>query len=116
MPVEILTFTGPLPVTKTVAPPANGPAVLTVAGSGWTQNQDSLIGIDVTFEGQGVGTSSVWSNGATTHRAFVPSTFEVQLDKPQPQPGTPASYSITLSAFDGTLTDENDNYSVVLWL
>lgn len=114
MPTQVINQSGPLPIKVSVSPEATGPATLVVAGSVWTQKQNALIGIAVSFEGRVIGEAKIWSNAPATHRAVVTQHLMVDLDKDW-SGGQPAAYEVSLTAMNGdTIGDKNDYYSVTL--
>jgi hypothetical protein len=109
MPATILAANqpGPLPLDIPFNAPTDGPAVLMVIGSVWSQTENTLIGIEILLDGTGIGASPVYSNGTATHRVTVPTFINVDLAS--------GDHSLQLTAGDGpTVTDSNDYYSVVL--
>ncbi len=109
MPVQIILnqHKGPLPVTATFKPVTDGPCCLVVSGSVWTQGVNVMIGIQVSLDGNVIGSASIYSNAATTHRAVVPTYIPLKL--------TFANHQVTLSALPGgTVSDANDFFDVVL--
>src|SRR5579863_7909243 len=71
--------TGPLPIKTQFHAPSDGPACLVVSGSLWTATTDQKIGIEVSIDGVKVGSASIFSNMATTHRAVVPTYIPMKL-------------------------------------
>ena len=73
------------------------------------------IGIEVAWEGTALGAATIFSNGPSTHRAVVPKTFALALDKPWDPNGDPPTYTLTLSPMNAdTISDRNDSYHIVL--
>jgi hypothetical protein len=78
-----------------------------LAGSAWTQTANTLIGIEVAIDGKVVGTASIFSNMASTHRAVVPSYIPVQLAFGQ--------HKIAITPLNSvTITDSNDFFDLAL--
>jgi hypothetical protein len=73
---EVINTTGDNPLTGTYQKRKGGTLIISAAGSGWSGTKDQLIGMKVFVNGNQVGTAQVWTNEATSHKAFVP-TFEV---------------------------------------
>ena len=103
----ILSQKGPLPITVNFNSPGDLSAVLEINGSVWTQNANTMIGIQVQLDGQALGQASIFSNGASTHRAVVPAYFPVNLSYGKP-------HTLVLSAAPGgTVSDFNDFFTAV---
>lgn len=116
-PDNIISAAGPLPLSADVQTGSVGPATLTVAGSVWSQTANTLIGIEVFFDGTAIGASTIYSNGTEEHRATVPVHLEITLDKPFTgvPPTTPPVYTVELRPLNGqTVSDLNDNFQVTL--
>ena len=104
----ILSQKGPLPITVNFSSPGDLPVVLEVAGSVWTQTANSMIGIQVQFDGANLGQANIFSNTASTHRAVVPAYFKVQLKYG-------VQHKLVLSNAAGTTTsDLNDFFTAVI--
>ena len=98
---------GPLPVKATFNSPSSAPMYLEVTGSVWSTTANQMIGIAVQIDGAGVGTAQLFSNGANTHRAVVPTYIQVKLAQGQ--------HTLTLGpATAPTTSDFNDFFTVVL--
>ena len=110
MAVQVLISNqkGPLPIQATFMAPGDMPMYLEVTGSVWTQTVDNIIGIQVSVDGNVVGTANIFSNASATHRAVVPVYLPIKLDQ--------GSHTIQLSAAPNTSTvsDYNDFYTAVL--
>lgn len=110
----IINQAGPLPIEADVQTGSSGPATLIVGGSAWSEVENTMLGVDVLFDGEVVGTAKIFSNGTATHRALVPMHFAVDLNK-QFDNETPPTYTVVLQAANGsTVTDTNDWFQVVL--
>jgi len=103
----ILSQKGPLPLTVNFNSPGDIAAYISVNGSVWTQNANTMIGIQVQLDGQNLGQAKIFSNGVSTHRAVVPVYLPVKLSYGKP-------HTLVLSATSGTLSDLNDFFTVVL--
>jgi hypothetical protein len=78
-----------------------------VTGSVWSQ-QATLIGIEVSLDGKPIGTSHIFSNNPTVHRATVPTYFPVQLKF--------GEHTLTLNAATpGTISDYYDYFDAALF-
>lgn len=115
MPYYSGNLDGPLPITIDLTPESNSMAFLTVSGSVWSAATSVQIGIEVAWEGTALGAATIFSNGPSTHRAVVPKTFALALDKPWDPNGDPPTYTLTLSPMNAdTISDRNDSYHIVL--
>jgi|SRR5215213_7003856 len=110
MAVQVLISNqkGPLPIKASFMAPGDMPMYLEVQGSVWTQTANQMIGIQVTLDGNVVGTANIFSNTASTHRAVVPVYLPVKLAQ--------GSHTVQLSVAPSTTTvsDLNDLFTVVL--
>ena len=109
MPIQVILnqHKGPFPVQATFNAPSDAPSCLVISGSVWTQTANQTIGIQVTLDGKPIGSASIWSNLAATHRAVVPTYIPVKLAFGQ--------HTIVLSAATpGTIADLNDFFDIVL--
>ena len=103
----IINQAGPLPITQNFSAPGDEPMYLEVNGSVWSQTLNTLIGIEISLDGQNIGAAQVFSNGSATHRPVVPAYLLIQLSEGQ--------HSLTLSASTPTtVSDSNDFYTAVL--
>jgi hypothetical protein len=103
----IVSQKGPLPIKVSFQAPSDGPSTLTVAGSVWTQTANSMLGIQVTLDGQSLGSAQIFANPTSTHMSVVPAVFPVKLSQ--------GSHTLQLSSGNQvTVSDFNDSYMVVL--
>lgn len=88
--------------------PGDMPMYLEVQGSVWTTTANQMIGIQVSIDGTVIGTASIFSNTASTHRAVVPVYLPIKL--------TQGSHTIALdlAANTKTTSDFNDFFTAVL--
>ena len=99
---------GPLPIKAQFMAPGDMPMYLEVTGSVWTGTANQMIGIQVSVDGNVVGTANIFSNGASTHRNVVPRYFPIKLNQ--------GSHTVELSLAPNTTTtsDFNDFFNAVL--
>ena len=99
---------GPLPIKAQFMAPGDMPMYLEVTGSVWTPTANQMIGIQVSVDGNVVGTANIFSNSASTHRNVVPRYFPIKLNQ--------GSHTVELSLAPGTTTtsDFNDFFNAVL--
>ncbi len=98
---------GPLPLTASFNAPTDSPSCLVVSGSVWTQSANQTIGIEVSLDGKPIGSASIYSNLASTHRAVVPTYIPLQLSFGQQK-------VVLSAATSATVSDLNDFFDVVL--
>ena len=109
MPIQVILNQqpGPLPITISFTAPTDGPSCIVVSGSVWTQTANQIIGIEVSLDGKPIGSASIFSNLASTHRAVVPTYIPLKL--------TFGPHKVVLSAATSvTVSDFNDFFDVVL--
>jgi hypothetical protein len=99
---------GPLPIKASFMAPGDMPMYLEILGSVWTQSANQMIGIQITLDGNVIGTANVFSNGAATHRPVVPVYLPIKLAQ--------GSHTIQLAVAPNTTTvsDLNDLFTAVL--
>lgn len=102
----ILQQAGPLPITAAFNSIGDSPMYLEVNGSVWTQTPNVMTSINIAIDGQTVGQASIFSNGASTHRAVVPAYIQVKLSQ--------GPHKLTLSAGANTVSDKNDFFTAVI--
>jgi hypothetical protein len=99
---------GPLPIKASFMAPGDMPMYLEVQGSVWTTTANQMIGIQVSVDGNVIGTANIFSNTASTHRTAVPVYLPIKL--------TQGSHTIVLDVAANTKTtsDFNDFFTAVL--
>src|SRR5437764_1831396 len=98
---------GPLPINAPFQAPGDLPMYIEVNGSVWTQQLNTMIGIEVDLDGQKIGTAYIFSNGTATHRTVVPIYIPVKLKQGQ--------HTLTLKVANAqTVSDLNDHYTAVI--
>ena len=103
----IISQKGPLPIQATFQAIGDQPMYIEVNGSVWTQQLNTMIGIEVDLDGKNVGTAYIFSNGTATHRAVVPVYIPVKLKQGQ--------HTLTLKVANAqTVSDLNDHYTAVI--
>jgi hypothetical protein len=104
---EVIDSNGPLPLTGTYNS-KGGRLIISAAGSGWSGTATQLIGMQVFFGANAVGTAQVWTNEANSHKSFV-SVFPVVYNVPR------GPVTIKLDRLNAqTNTDQNDFYRVTV--
>jgi hypothetical protein len=101
----IVDQAGPLPIKATADIESDGPAVLTLAGSVWSQTSNTMIGVSLLVDDEPAGSARIFSNGPSTHRAVVPVTI--------PYTFTIGSHTFTLEPMTTqTISDGNDFFTL----
>lgn len=103
----VIQGAGPLPISAPVQPVSNYPATILVSGSGWSKTPGAKIGFAVLLDTTLIGYAQAYVNEASTHRTLVAPMFQVQF----PDFDT---HSITLQPLTGTVTDQNDFFTVTV--
>ena len=88
--------------------PGDMPMYLEVQGSVWTTTANQMIGIQVTLDGNVIGTASIFSNAASTHRTVVPVYLPIKLNQGS------HTIQLDLAANTKTTSDFNDFFTAVL--
>jgi len=98
---------GPLPITVNFSAPSDGASFFGITGSVWSQTANVMIGVGVELDGKPIGSASIFSNGASTHRNVVPSYIPANLAF--------GKHTLTLVPLTGsTISDVNDLFDVIL--
>ena len=99
---------GPLPLNVTFQALSDGPSTLIVHGSVWSSTANQKLGIAIQLDGAQVGTAQIFSNGASTHRAVVPTYIPIKLQQGQ--------HTLNLILLPGsqTTSDLNDFFTAVI--
>jgi len=105
--LTIFAQNGPLPLTATRDVKSNGPALLMISGSVWTQTVDSKIGITLLIDGKEAGSAYVFCNPKTQHMPVVTAYVPVQLSI------GPHKFALQISGTP-TISDVNDFYNVCM--
>jgi hypothetical protein len=107
---QVIAQAGPLPINATATISTDGPTMVTIAGSVWTTQTNSMIGVQLAIDGQVVAKAQIYSNGPDTHRAVVPVTISYTFPM---GPRGPEPHEFTLFALtEQTTSDFNDFFSV----
>ena len=104
--LPIINQVGPLPLKAQFKSPMDGPAVLVVTGSLWSQTANTLLTMGVQLDGTSIGTAKIWSNGVATHRAFPALFLGVNL--------TYGDHVLTFTAGANVISDLNDTFTASL--
>ena len=103
----IINQPGPLPIKVSFKSPLDGPALLVVTGSVWSNAANANLTVNVLLDNNQIGTAQIWSNGTGTHRAFPTLFLGFKL--------TYGEHVLTLKAGNGNvITDLNDPFNASL--
>ena len=110
---EVINTTGDKALTGTYQKRKGGTLIILAAGSGWSKDENKVIGVNVSVKGDAaqnwtlVGTAQVYTNEANSHKAFVPA-IEVANKVGK------GRVDIKLEPLTGTEIDENDFFRVTV--
>jgi len=105
----VLSAVGPLPLTHTFQPKADGPVVFIVTATAWSQHAPEKIGIQVSLNGVVIGSVSLWANQNAVHMTLPALLMNATI-------ASISSQKITISAVGDTVTDLNDTFVAQLLL
>ena len=104
---QIIAQAGPLPLQVTANIETDGPTVVTLSGSVWTPNANSMIGIRLEIDEDATIAAQIFSNQSNEHRAVVPVVV--------PYTFTIGQHVFTLAPLTSqTTSDANDYYCVTV--
>jgi hypothetical protein len=98
---------GPLPLTSGNFASAGGKLLVTVSGSAW-KTTGGTIGIDVTLDGNAIGSVNAFTNEGNSHKTLPTATFVVD------GVAAGAAHTVTLTGQALTNSDTNDYYNVIV--
>ena|SRR5437763_12629401 len=105
--VTVIEQAGPLPIKVNANVQSDGPTMVMVAGSAWSANQASQVGVALSIDGSLMAKAWIFANQASMHLAVVPFTFSYTF--------TIGQHTFELDNLTGaTRTDMNDFFSVTL--
>jgi hypothetical protein len=104
---QIFSGPGPLPLKTSVNIQSNMPAVVTVAGSVWSNAAQQPIGIALLIDGDVVAMATIFANSASMHLSVVPVEFAYTF--------TIGQHEFVLNPLNNaTTSDKNDSYCVTV--
>jgi hypothetical protein len=106
---ELIHQTGPLPLKGGFIAGSNGPVLLVVTGSLWSNSANALLQMAIYVDNAQVGMAQIWSNGIGTHRAF--STVFIGI--PSLSPGQ-HTVILVLPPGSPAISDVNDMFTASL--
>jgi hypothetical protein len=104
---QIFAANGPLPLKTSVDIQSNMPAVVTVAGSVWSNAAQQQIGIALLIDGSVAAAATIFANPASTHLSVVPVEFAYTFEI--------GPHEFVLNPWNNaTTSDKNDFYCVTV--
>jgi hypothetical protein len=104
---QIFAQNGPLPLKTSVNIQSNMPAVVTLAGSVWSNAANQLIGIGLLIDGEVAASGTIFANPASQHMSVVPVEFAYTFEIGQ--------HEFVLNPWNNaTVSDKNDFYCVTV--
>jgi hypothetical protein len=104
--LQIINTPGPLPLKTQFNAPLDGPALLVVTGSLWSNTANVMLVLFVYLDSQQIATVQIFSNGTSTHRVLPTLFLGINL--------TEGSHVLTLSAGNNANSDGNDTFNASL--
>lgn len=104
---QIFAQNGPLPLKTSANIQSNMPAVVTLAGSVWSNAAQQLIGIALLIDGEVAASATIFANPGSQHMAVVPVEFAYTFDI--------GPHEFVLNPWNNaTTSDKNDFYCVTV--
>jgi hypothetical protein len=104
---QIFAQNGPLPLKTSVDIQSNMPAVVTLAGSVWSNAAQQLIGIALLIDGEVAASATIFANPGSQHMAVVPVEFAYTFEI--------GTHEFVLNPWNNaTTSDKNDFYCVTV--
>ena len=105
--IQVIGQKGPLPITYTFQVENDGPTLILLSCSAWTQTANNMLEVDLLVDGVGIASASLFGNTPNQHMALVSvpmlSTFSI------------GEHTFTLQAGNAqTVSDFNDFFYVTL--
>jgi hypothetical protein len=105
--IQVIGQKGPLPITTTFQVENDGPTLILLACSAWTQTGNVMIEVDLLVDGEAVAWAGLFCNPTGQHMALV--------SVPMPYTFSIGEHTFTLQAGNAeTVSDINDFYYVTL--
>ena len=105
--IQVIGQKGPLPITTTFQVENDGPTLILLSCSAWSQTSDVMIEVDLLVDGVAVTGAALFCNTPNQHMALV--------SVPMPSTFTIGEHTFTLQASNpDTVTDFNDFFYVTL--
>jgi hypothetical protein len=104
---QIFAAKGPLPLKTSAQIQSNMPAVVTLAGSVWSNAANQQIGIALLIDGSVVAMATVFANPSSMHLSVVPLEFAYTFEI--------GPHDFVLNPLNNaTTSDQNDFYCVTV--
>ena len=104
---QIFAQNGPLPLKTSVNIQSNMPAVVTLAGSVWSNASNQQIGIALLIDGSVAAAATIFANPSSTHLSVVPLEFAYTFEI--------GPHEFVLNPWNNaTTSDKNDFYCVTV--
>jgi hypothetical protein len=104
---QIFAANGPLPLKTSVNIQSNMPAVVTLAGSVWSNASNQQIGIALLIDGSVAAAATIFANPSSVHLSVVPLEFAYTFEI--------GPHDFVLNPLNNaTTSDKNDFYCVTV--
>ena len=104
---QVFAANGPLPLKTSVQIQSNMPAVVTLAGSVWSNAANQQIGIALLIDGEVAASGTIFANPASQHMSVVPVEFAYTFEI--------GTHEFVLNPWNNaTTSDKNDFYCVTV--
>ena len=105
--IQVIGQKGPLPITTTFQVENDGPTLILLAASAWTETADVMLEVDLLVDGAAVSWAALFGNTPNQHMALV--------SIPMPYTFSIGEHTFTLQAGNPqTVSDFNDFFFVTL--
>lgn len=107
---NILSTSGPLPLTAQFNSPVDGPVDVIVTSTAWSASQVGLIGIEILIDGAVLGSTMLYANNTGMHMTLPAIFATANLTQMN---GHTVELAVAYNGA-GTTTDSNDFFTVNL--
>jgi hypothetical protein len=105
--IQVISSEGPLPITVTFQVENDGPTLILLSCSAWTQTANVMVEVDLLIDGAEVSWAELFCNTPNQHMALV--------SVPMPHTFSIGEHTFTLQAANAeTVSDFNDTFYVTL--
>ncbi len=102
----IIDQAGPLPISADVKWPSSETVIVAVSGTAYAQSPGAMLRVRLYIKNTWIGSIQLLANHAAQH-VMLPTGF-------LPTTGEYGEFTVSLTAEPGTLTDQNDRFTVAL--
>lgn len=102
----VINQAGPLPISTDVKWPSSGPVIVAVSGTAYAQSPGTMLRVRLYIKDTWIGSIQLMANQAAQH-VMLPTAF-------LPTTGEYGEFTVSLQADPGTVTDQNDRFTVAL--